>query len=93
MTSPLRYHNDMGIYRGYKDYIIDVQPYSLKVGGWSYELLLNKDDRGSVVTTIFFGNHAFPTEDDAIQSALDAARKKIDSGFEPQHEQEHENDL
>ena len=74
----------MGLHRRYKDYIIDAQPYSLRAGGWSYELLLHKGDSDGVVTTIFFGNHLFANEEDAIRNAFGVARMKIDSGFVPE---------
>jgi hypothetical protein len=67
---------------GYKGYVIEVRLPELKDGGFSAEFSVEEHDGSGVTETQFYLPDTFPTQDSAIEAALQAGRQKIDAGFE-----------
>ena len=68
---------------GYKGYVIEVRIHVLKDGGFSAEFTLEEHDGSGVTETLFFMPEPFPTEEAALNAAVQAGRSKIDAGFVP----------
>jgi hypothetical protein len=67
--------------QGYKGYVIEARPYQLKDGGFSAEFSVEEHDPSGVTETQFYLPDAFPTQESAVEAALQAGRRKIDVGF------------
>jgi len=66
----------------YKDYVIEARPYELMDGGFSAEFSVEEHDPFGVTETQFYLPDTFPTQESAIEAAIQAGRQKIDMGFE-----------
>jgi len=55
---------------------------ALKDGGFSAEFSVEEHDGSGVTETQFYLPDTFPTQESAIEAALQAGRYKIDAGFE-----------
>jgi hypothetical protein len=67
---------------GHKGYIIVARSYELQDGGFSAELSIQEHDADGFMETEFYLPDTFPTQDSAIEAAIQAGRQKIDAGFE-----------
>ena len=68
----------------YEGFIIEAQPYELHdEQGWKTEFYIEEHDGSGVNVTQFFLPTVFGSEDEAIRGALEAGKRKIDSGFHP----------
>jgi hypothetical protein len=67
---------------GYKGYVIEARSYQQQDGGFSAELWIEEHDASGVTETQFYLPATFPTQELAIEAALQAGRRKIDMGFE-----------
>jgi hypothetical protein len=67
---------------GYKGYVIEARSYQQQAGGFSAELWIEEHDASGVTETQFYLPGTFPTQELAIEGALQAGRQKIDAGFE-----------
>jgi hypothetical protein len=67
--------------QGYKGFVIEARSYELKDGGFSAEFSVEEHDSSGVTETQFYLPDAFPTQESAIEAALQAGRQKIDVGF------------
>jgi hypothetical protein len=67
---------------GYKSYVIEARPYELRGGGFSAEFSIEEHGGAGVTETQFYLPNTFSTQGFAIQAAIQAARQKIDMGFE-----------
>ncbi len=68
--------------QGYKGYVIVARSHELKDGGFSAELSIEEHDADGVLETEFYLPETFPTQESAIEAAVQAGRQKIDMGFE-----------
>ena len=68
--------------QGYKGYVIVARSYELQAGGFSAEVSIQEHDADGVMETEFYLPDTFPTQELAIEAALQAGRQKIDMGFE-----------
>jgi hypothetical protein len=66
---------------GYKGYIIEARSYQ-QDGGFSAELWIEEHDASGVTEAQFYLPDTFPTQESAIEAAIQAGRQKIDVGFE-----------
>ena len=69
--------------QGYKGYIIEARSYEQQEGGFSAELWIEEHDASGVTDTQFYLPDTFPTQELAIEAAIQAGQQKIDVGFEP----------
>jgi len=67
---------------GYKGYVIEAQSNELRDGGFSVEFYIEEHDASGVTVTQFYLPNTFPTQQVAIEAAIQAGRQKIDVGFE-----------
>jgi hypothetical protein len=67
---------------GYKGYVIEVRLSELKDGGFSAEFSVEEHDGAGVTETQFYLPDTFPSQESAIEAAIQAGRQKIDAGFE-----------
>jgi len=67
---------------GYKGYVIEAQSNELKDGGFSVEFFIEEHDASGVTVTQFYLPSSFPTQEAAVEAAIQAGRLKIDMGFE-----------
>jgi len=67
--------------QGYKGYVIEARSHGLRDGGFSAEFSVEEHDSSGVTETQFYLSDAFPTQESAIEAALQAGRQKIDVGF------------
>jgi hypothetical protein len=68
--------------QGYKGYVIEARLSELKGGGFSAEFSVEEHDASGVTETQFYLPETFPTQESAIEAAIQAGRQKIDVGFE-----------
>ena len=68
--------------QGYKGYVIEARSCELKDGGVSTEFSIEEHDASGVTETQFYLPGTFPTQESAIEAAIQAGRQKIDVGFE-----------
>jgi hypothetical protein len=54
----------------------------LRDGGFSAEFSVEEHDASGVTETQFYLRETFPTQESAIEAAIQAGRQKIDFGFE-----------
>jgi hypothetical protein len=66
----------------YKGYIIEARPYEQQDWGFSAELWIEEHDASGVTETQFYLPDTFPTQELAIEAAIQTGRQKIDAGFE-----------
>jgi hypothetical protein len=67
---------------GYKGYVIEVRLSEVKDGGFSAEFSVEEHDGSGVTETQFYLPATFPTQESAIEAAVQAGRQKIDVEFE-----------
>jgi hypothetical protein len=67
---------------GYKGYVIEVRLSELKDGEFSAEFSVEQHEADGFIETEFYLPDTFPTQDAAIEAAIQAGRQKIDAGFE-----------
>ena len=67
---------------GYKGYVIEIRLSELKDGGFSAEFSVEEHEADGVMETEFYLPDTFPTQESAIEAAIQAGRQKIDMGFE-----------
>lgn len=67
--------------QGYKGYVIEARSNALTDGGFSAEFSTEEHEAASVKVTQFYLPDTFPTQESAVEAALQAGRQKIDSGF------------
>ena len=67
---------------GYKGYVIEVRLSELKDGGFSAEFSVEEHAVDGFMGTEFYLPDTFPTQESAIEAAIQAGRQKIDVGFE-----------
>ena len=68
---------------GYQGYVIEAQVSELRDGGFSVEFYIEEHDPSSVTVTQFYvPSITFPTQESAMEAAIQAGRQKIDAGFE-----------
>ena len=67
---------------GYKGYVIEAQSNEIRDGGYSVELYIEEHDAAGVTVTQFHLPSTFPTQEAAVEAAIQAGRLKIDMGFE-----------
>ncbi len=68
--------------QGYKGYVIEARSCELRDGGFSAEFSVEEHDGSGVTETQFYLPDTFPTQESAIEAALQAGRRKIDVSFE-----------
>jgi len=68
--------------QGYKGYVIEPRSYQQQDGGFSAELWIEEHDASGVTETQFYLPGTSPTQELAIEAAVQAGRQKIDVGFE-----------
>jgi len=67
---------------GYKGYVIEVRLSELKDGGFSAEFSIEEHDEDGIMETEFYLPDTFPSQESAIEAAIQAGRQKIDVEFE-----------
>ncbi len=68
--------------QGYKGYVIEARLSELKDGGFSAEFSIEEHDGSGMTETQFYLPGTFPTQESAIEAAIQSGRQKIDVGFE-----------
>ena len=68
--------------QGYKGYVIVARSCELQDGGFAAEFSVEEHDADGVMETEFYLPDTFPTQESAIEAAIQAGRQKIDAGFE-----------
>jgi hypothetical protein len=68
--------------QGYKGYVIEARSCELGDGGFSAECSVEEHDPSGVKESQFHVPNIFPTQESAIEAAIQAGRQKIDAGFE-----------
>jgi hypothetical protein len=58
------------------------EPPNLKNEGWDCEFSIEEHEATGVTKTVFYVPGIFPTAEAAIEAAVTAGQRKIDSGFE-----------
>jgi hypothetical protein len=67
---------------GYKGFVIEVRLSELKDGEFSAEFSVEEHEADGFMETEFYLPDTFPTQESAIEAAIQAGRQKIDMGFE-----------
>jgi len=67
---------------GYKGYVIVARSCELQDGGFAAEFSIEEHHADGLLETEFYLPDTFPTQDSAIEAAIQAGRDKIDVGFE-----------
>ena len=68
--------------QGYKGYVIVARSYELQDGGFSAEFSVEEHEADGFVETEFYLSETFPTQESAVEAAIQAGRQKIDMGYE-----------
>jgi hypothetical protein len=68
--------------QGYKGYVIVARSCELQDGGFSAKFSIEEHEADRFMETEFFLPDTFPTQQAAVEAALQSGRKKIDAGFE-----------
>jgi hypothetical protein len=68
--------------QGYKGYVIVARSCELREGEFSAEYSVEEHEADGFMETEFYLPDTFPTQDSAIEAAIQAGRQKIDAGFE-----------
>jgi hypothetical protein len=71
---------------GYEGYVIEARSHELPDGRFSAEFSIEEHDGAGVTETQFYLPDTFPTQESAIEAAIQAGRQKIDAGLEGGHE-------
>ena len=66
----------------YKGYVIEARSHELWEGGFSAEYSIEEHDGAGATETQFYLPDTFPTQESAIEAAIQAGQQKIDAGFE-----------
>lgn len=66
----------------YKGYVIVARSCELQEGEFSAEFSVEEHDEDGVMETEFYLPETFPTQESAIEAAIQAGRQKIDVEFE-----------
>jgi hypothetical protein len=67
--------------QGYKGYVIEARSHELRDGGFAAECSVEEHDPFGVTESQFHVPDTFPTQESAIEAAIQAGRQKIDVGF------------
>ena len=67
---------------GYKGYVIAARSHELPNGGFSAEFSVEEHAADGFMETEFYVPGTLPTQDSAIEAAIQAGQQKIDVGFE-----------
>jgi hypothetical protein len=67
---------------GYKGYVIVARSHELNDGGFSAEFSIEEHHADGLLETEFHLPGTFPTQESAVEGAIQAGRRKIDVGFE-----------
>jgi hypothetical protein len=68
--------------QGYKGYVIVARSCELREGEFSAEFSVEEHEADGFMETEFYLPDTFPTQESAIEAAIQAGRQKIDAGFE-----------
>jgi hypothetical protein len=68
--------------QGYKGYVIVARSCELQDGGFAAEFSVEEHEADGFMETEFYLPDTFPTQESAIEAAIQARRQKIDMGFE-----------
>ena len=68
--------------QGYKGYVIEARSLELKNGAFSAEFTVEEHDASGVTETQFYLPNTFPTQESAIEAAIQAGRQKIDVDYD-----------
>src|ERR1019366_7671620 len=68
--------------QGYKGYVIVARSCELREGEFSAEFSVEEHAADGFMETEFYLPDTFPTQESAIEAAIQAGRQKIDMGFE-----------
>ena len=68
--------------QGYKGYVIEARSYQQQEGAFSAEPWIEEHDAAGVTETEFYLPDTFPTQESAIEAAIQAGQQKIDVGLE-----------
>ena len=71
--------------QGYKGYVIEARSFELKNGVFSAEFSVEEYDASDVTETQFYLPNTFPTQESAIEAAIQAGRQKIDVDYDRGH--------
>jgi hypothetical protein len=69
--------------QGYKGYVIVARSCELQDGGFAAEFSVEEHDADGFMEMEFYLPDTFPTQESAIEAAIQTGRQKIDVGFEP----------
>jgi hypothetical protein len=72
----------MKVRQAYEGRVIGARSSELKDGGWDCEFSIEEHETTGVTETAFYVPGVFPTAEAAIEAAVTAGQRKIDSGFE-----------
>ena len=72
----------MKVRQAYEGCVIEARSAELKDGGWDSEFSIEEHDATGVTERAFYVPGVFPTPEAAIEAAVMAGQRKIDSGFE-----------
>jgi hypothetical protein len=67
---------------GYNGYVIVARSHKLKGGEFSAEFSIEEHEADGFMETEFYLPETFPTQESAVEAAIQAGRQKIDAGFE-----------
>ena len=70
----------MKVRQAYEGRVIEARSLELKDGGWNCEFSIEEHETSGVTETAFYVPGTFPTAEAAIQAAVTAGQRKIDSG-------------
>jgi hypothetical protein len=71
----------MKVRQAYEGRVIEARSSELKDGGWDCEFSIEEHEVTGVTETAFYVPGVFPTAEAAIEAAVTAGQRKIDSGF------------
>jgi hypothetical protein len=72
----------MKVRQAYEGRVIEARSSELKDGGWDCEFSIEEHETTGITETAFYVPGKFPTAEAAIEAAVTAGVRKIDSGFE-----------
>jgi hypothetical protein len=72
----------MKVRQAYEGRVIEARSSELKDGGWDCEFSIEEHETTGVTETTFYVPGVFPTAESAVEAAVKAGQRKIDSGFE-----------
>ena len=71
----------MKVRQAYEGRVIEARSSELKDGGWDCEFSIEEHEVTGLTETAFYVPGVFPSAEAAIQAAVTAGQRKIDSGF------------